>query len=97
MATYIMLFRYTKQGIQNVKESPNRVDAAREAFRAFGVELKEFYSVMGQYDTVCIVEAPNQETMAKASLALGSLGNVCSETLRAFTEDEFRQIVADLP
>lgn len=97
MATYIVLFRFTEQGIQNVKESPDRVDAAKQIFRSMGAEVKEFYSVMGRYDTVCIVEAPNDETIAKATLAVGSLGNVHTETLRAFTEDEYRKIITDLP
>jgi len=97
MATYIMLFRFTRQGIQNIKESPARVEAAKQAFQAMGAKVKEFYSVMGRYDTVFILEAPNDETVAKAALAIGSLGNVRTETLRAFTEDEYKKIVAGLP
>ena len=97
MATYIILFNYTPQGIHDVKESPRRIDAARKSFQDMGVELKSFYSVMGRYDTVIIAEAPDDETMAKAVLAISALGNVRSETLRAFPEDEFRKIIADLP
>jgi len=97
MATYIMLIQLTEQGIRNVKDSPQRVTAAKEIFRKVGAEIKEFYLVMGRYDTVCIVEAPDTETMARAALALGSLGNVRTETLRAFTEEDFRRIIAALP
>ena len=97
MVTYIILFRFTQQGIKNIKESPDRVDAAKQTFRAMGAEVKEFYSVMGKYDTVLVVEAPDDETIAKLTLAIGSLGNVRTETLRAFTEDEYRKIIADLP
>lgn len=97
MATYIILFRFTQQGIKNIKESPDRVDAAKQTFRAMGAEVKEFYSVMGKYDTVLVVEAPDDETIAKLTLAIGSLGNVRTETLRAFTEDEYRKIIVDLP
>jgi len=97
MATYIILLRFTQQGIKNIKESPDRVDAAKQTFRAMGAEVKEFYSVMGKYDTVFVVEAPDDETIAKLTLAIGSLGNVRTETLRAFTEDEYRKIIADLP
>ena len=97
MATYIILLRLTQQGIKNIKESPDRVDAAKQTFRAMGAEVKEFYSVMGKYDTVLVVEAPDDETIAKLTLAIGSLGNVRTETLRAFTEDEYRKIIADLP
>ncbi len=97
MATYIILLRFTQRGIKNIKESPDRVDAAKQTFRAMGAEVKEFYSVMGKYDTVLVVEAPDDETIAKLTLAIGSLGNVRTETLRAFTEDEYRKIIADLP
>jgi len=57
---------------------------------------KDFYRVMGQYDAVCISEAPDDETAAKLILAVGSKGNVRSETLRAFTEEEYRKIVGAL-
>lgn len=97
MATYINLVRFTQQGIQKIKESPTRLEAAKQAFRAVGAEMKEFYLVMGRYDIVLIVEAPDDRTMAKATLAVGSLGNVRTETLRAFTEDEYRKVIADLP
>ncbi len=97
MATYIMLFNFTQQGIQNIKKGPARVEAAKQAFRDLGAEVKEFYLVMGRYDTVFIVEAPDDETIARAALTVGSLGNVRTETLRAYTEDEFKKIVAALP
>ena len=97
MATYISLLRYTQQGIEKVKDSPSRLDTAKQVFRSMGAEIKSCYLVTGQYDLVTIAEAPNEETMAKIMLALGSKGNVRSETFRAFTEDEFRKIVASLP
>jgi len=97
MATYITLLRYTQQGITTVKQAPGRIDAARQGYRALGAELKALYLVLGRYDFVALVEAPDDATAAKAALALGSKGNVSSETLRAFTEDEFRKIVAELP
>ena len=76
---------------------PARVETARKTYEQLGAKVKDFYCVMGQYDAVLIAEAPDDETMAKIQLALGSLGNVRSETLRAFTEDEYRRIVAALP
>lgn len=97
MATYFTLLRYTNQGITSVKEGPKRIEAARKAYRALGAELKAVYLVMGRYDFICLVEAPDDATVAKASLALGSKGNVSSETLRAFPEDEFQSMVAGLP
>ncbi len=97
MSTYITLIRYTQQGIQNIKDSPARLDAAKKAFQAMGAELRQWYLVMGQYDAVVISEAPNDETVAKLALAIGSQGSVRTESLRAFTEDEYRKIIAALP
>ena len=97
MATYISLLHYTQQGAQNIKESPARLDAAKKTFRAMGAELKQWYLVMGQYDAVVVSEAPDDETAAKLALAIGSLGSIRTETLRAFTEDEYRKLIAALP
>jgi uncharacterized protein with GYD domain len=97
MATYISLLRYTHQGITALKQAPGRIDAARKAYKALGADLKSLYLVMGRYDIVAIVDAPDDTVAAKAALALGSKGNVSSETLRAFSEEEFRKIIAELP
>jgi uncharacterized protein with GYD domain len=96
MATYISLLRYTDQGIRSIKDSANRLDAAKKAFQAAGGELKQFYLAMGKYDLVIIAEAPEDETVARITLALGSLGNVRTETMRVFPEGEFRKIIASL-
>ena len=97
MPTYIMLVRYTQQGIEKIKEGPSRLDASKKAFEAMGAKVKDFYLVMGQYDVVVVVEAPDDETMSKLALSVGSKGATRTETLRAYTENEFRKIVAALP
>ncbi len=97
MAAYIILVRYTDPGIRNIKDSPKRLDAAKAAFKAAGAELKQWYLAMGRYDAVVIAEAPDDETAAKLSMAVGALGNVRTETLRVFTEDEYRKLIAALP
>ncbi|MEX0787689.1 MAG: GYD domain-containing protein [Anaerolineales bacterium] len=97
MARYMMLFRYTAQGINRIKESPARIEAGRKAFRDHGAEMKEWYLALGQYDGVVIAEAPDDETMAKIALWIGSQGNVSTETLRLFSEAEFKKVVAGLP
>jgi uncharacterized protein with GYD domain len=97
MPTYIALLKWTPQGLQNVKQSPSRLDAARKAFQAVGVTMKSFFMVTGQYDMIAVVEAPDDAALAKALLATTSMGSITSETCRAFTEDEYRQIVAGLP
>jgi uncharacterized protein with GYD domain len=97
MATYISLLRFTQQGIENIKESPARLDKAKELFQSMGAELKEFYLVTGQYDAVVVTEGPDDETATKLVLIVGSMGAVRTETLRAFPEDEYREIIAALP
>ncbi len=97
MATYISLLRYTQQGVEAMKESPARLDAAKEVFREMGAELKEFYMAMGQYDAVVISEAPDPETVAKLVLMIGGQGAIRTETLRVFPENEYREIIAALP
>ena len=97
MATYIMLVKYTPKGIESIKQSPARLDAAKKVFKAIGAEIKEFYLAMGQYDLIIVVEAPNDETLARCALDLASKGNVSTQTLRAFKEEEYRKIIAALP
>jgi uncharacterized protein with GYD domain len=96
MPTYITLMRWTSQGAKSVKESPARLDAARKAFKAAGVTLKDFYMVTGRYDMVIISEAPDDVALAKATLSVASHGNVQTETLRAVTEKEYRGIIGSL-
>jgi len=97
MPTYITLIKFTSQGITSIKEGPARLDAGKDQLKVFGSELKAFYLTMGRYDVVAISEAPDDAAAAKVALAIGSAGNVSTETLRAFTEEEYREIVAALP
>ncbi len=97
MPTFITFANWTDQGIRNVKESPARAEAAKELLRSLGGEVKQFYLLTGRYDIVVISEAPDGDVLVKFALAIGSLGNVRTETVRAFPEDEFQRIVADLP
>ena len=97
MATYIMLHHFTQKGIENVKQSPARLDAVKKAFKTMGADLTQFYLVAGRYDVVTVVEAPDDETAAKCALDLASKGAVTTETLGAFTEDEYRKIIAAMP
>lgn len=93
MPTYIALLNWTGEGIQQVKESPKRLDDGRKAFKKLGVKLKDTYLTMGRYDLVCILEAPDDETFAKAVLTLGAKGATRSETLKAFSEADYRKII----
>jgi uncharacterized protein with GYD domain len=97
MPTYVSLLRYTEEGIKKIKESPTRLEAAKQSVRAMGGELKAFYLVMGQYDAVVISEAPDDEAASRFALATGARGYVRTETMRAYTEDEYRRLIAALP
>jgi uncharacterized protein with GYD domain len=97
MPTYIALLKWTPQGLQDVKQSPSRLDAARRSFEAAGVKMKDFYMVTGRYDMIAICEASDEGTVARALLSVTSKGGITSETCRAFTEQEYRQIISGLP
>jgi uncharacterized protein with GYD domain len=98
MPSYILFFSFTQLGIEKIKESPARIEAARKTIAAMGGKVTAFYAIMGgEYDTLFVVEAPNDETIAKMALAIGSLGKVRTVTHRVFTEEEFGKIVSALP
>ncbi len=97
MATYISLLKFTQQGIKNIKQGPERLDAAKQAFKAAGAEIKDFYLTMGQYDAIVVSEAPDDETTAKIALSIGAQGNVQTETFRAFSESEYKKIISTMP
>ncbi len=92
MATYIALINFTDQGIRNIKDSPKRFDAATKLAKSMGVKLKQGFYTMGQYDMVIIAEG-TEEAAAAWLFKIGSLGNVKSSTLRAFSVDETRKIM----
>ena len=96
MPSYITLLNWTEQGMGKIKASSKRLDDGREAFKKLGCELRDVYLTMGPYDLVCVIEAPDSETAARAILSLGAEGNVRTLTLPAFTEDEYRRIIGSL-
>jgi len=97
MAKFISLVKYTSKGIENIKESPNRLDAVKQLSKSMGASVEAFYLTMGSYDIVLIMDAPNSETAAKLILAVTSGGAVSTETLTAFSEEEYRKIISELP
>ncbi|MGD0601707.1 MAG: GYD domain-containing protein [Terriglobales bacterium] len=96
MGHYITLIRYTQQGAAKIKESPTRLDAAKKAAEAVGGKIHAWYLTMGKYDAVIVSEFPNDEASAKFMLSTGSLGNITTQTMKAFTEAEYRKIVGSL-
>ena len=97
MPTYVGLYKLTNQGIKNAKDAPGRVEDAIKGAEAMGGKVIGVYAVMGEYDYVTIGEFPSDEVAMAFSLALGSRGNVRTTTLKAFTKEEFAQIVKKVP
>ena len=96
MPTYIMLANWTDQGAQRVKDSPRRLDTAKKALADMGGEFKAFYMTMGKYDLIGVYEAPDDAVAARFTLLLGMLGSVRTDTLKAFPEAAYREIITSL-
>jgi uncharacterized protein with GYD domain len=97
MAKYIILANWTDQGIRNIKDSAKRLDASLALAEEQGCVYERFFMTMGGFDMVSVVDAPDDETLAKHILAVGSGGNLRTITLKAFSEELYRSIVAELP
>src|SRR5437899_12846332 len=93
MDTYIALLQYTDKGISNVKDTAQRAAAAKDAAAKMGVKFNELFWTLGHYDLAILAEAPDDETMTAVMLKLGSLGNVKSQTIRAFRSKEMEAIL----
>ncbi len=96
MATYVALIQFTEQGIRNIKDTVKRADAAAAEAEKMDIKIVEEFWTMGAYDAVVVLEAPDDETISAFMLKIASLGNVTSQTLRAFRRNEMEQILAKL-
>ncbi len=96
MATYIVLINFTDQGIRNVKQSPERAKAAIASAEKLGIKVKDLYWTLGAHDVVAVTDAPNDEAVTAWALETGSLGNVRTQTLRAYSADEMSKILAKI-
>jgi uncharacterized protein with GYD domain len=94
MPHFVTLMNWTDQGVKTFRNTVDRAESARQALAAQGVTLTDIYWTIGQFDLVCILEARDIETVAAATLALGSAGNLRTTSMRAFTPEEMRQVVA---
>lgn len=96
MAMYVSLLQFTDQGVRNVKDTSKRSEAATAEAEKMGVKIINLFWTMGAYDLVILLDAPNDETVSAFSLKLGSLGNVKSQTMRAFRVEEMESILAKI-
>jgi uncharacterized protein with GYD domain len=97
MATYVVLSKFTDQGIRTVKNTTQRAAQVAELAKTFGCEMTSIYWTLGDYDCVSTVTAPDDQSLCAFGLAIGAAGNVRTQTLRAFTKDEMGAILAKLP
>ena len=96
MNTYIMLASWTDQGLRNLKDSPSRLEAAKQAIKTLGGEFYSFHMTSGAHDMVVIYAAPSDDVSARFTLALAQGGNIRTQTLKAFSETEYRDIIGAL-
>ena len=97
MSMYVVLGNFTQDGIQKIKDSPNRLEAARKQLKSLGGSIKDFYYSMGRFDFVVICEAPSDEVMTKFLLMVAAVGAVRTETLSAIPADKGAELFKELP
>src|SRR5438045_4492011 len=97
MPMYISLVQFTDKGIQAAKETTQRMTDWAAKVKPMGVSIKDMYWTLGHYDQVCVFEAPDDETAASVLLAADILGNIRTQTMRAFTSSEMETILAKAP
>jgi uncharacterized protein with GYD domain len=96
MVTYVVLAKFTDQGAKTAKDSPKRAEAFKQMAKTFGVTVKDIFWTQGRYDIVTVVEAPDELSATALNLSLSALGNIRTESLRAFSSAEMMNIVAKI-
>ncbi len=97
MVTYIGLLNFTEKGRQGIKDTTKRAVAAKEMAKKLGVNMRDIYWTMGEYDAVCVLEADNEQALAAFNLATAAMGNLRSNSLRAYSASEMDQLLSKLP
>ena len=96
MATYVVLANFTDQGIRTIKSTVQRAGQVAEMARTFGCEMKDVFWTLGAFDVITIIEAPDEQSLTAFGFALGSAGNILTQTLRAFRKDEVGAIIGKM-
>lgn len=96
MSSYLVLIQFTEQGIRTVEESPKRAAGAMAAAKKMGIKVREMLWTLGAYDGAVLLDAPDDETMTAWALSVGKLGNIKTQTLRAFGAKEFPAVLGKL-
>ena len=96
MATYVVLGKFTDQGIRGVKETTNRAEAFKGMAKKAGATVRELYWTLGRYDLITIVDAPDDETFAALLVSAGALGNIQTQSMRAFSAAEMGKVLGKM-
>ena len=96
MATYIVLVQFTDQGVRNIKQTTERAKALSAAAAKLGIKVRDTYWTMGAYDAVLVADAPDDEAIMALALSVGALGNIRTQTLRAYSAEELSKIIAKM-
>ena len=96
MPSYVLLARWTDQGVRTISELPKRLDAAKRSLQDMGGQFRQVLMTLGEFDLVAIYEAPDDAVAARFVLMLGKSGNVRTTSMKAFPEEAFRQIVQSI-
>jgi uncharacterized protein with GYD domain len=97
MPRYIVLIDWTEQGVRGFKDTVERYDSAASAIEPLGVRFTDIYWTLGGHDIVALADAPDDESLAAGLLTVAGAGNIRTTTLRAFTRDEMKEVVAKAP
>ena len=97
MATYVVLVNFTDQGVRYIRQTTERAKGLINAAANLGIKIKDIYWTMGAYDAVFTADAPDDETITAFAVSMGALGNIRTQTMRAFSADEMNKILAKLP
>jgi uncharacterized protein with GYD domain len=97
MATYVVLVNFTDQGVRYIRQTTERAKGLINAAANLGIKIKDIYWTMGTYDAVFTAEAPDDETITAFAGSMGALGNIRTQTMRAFSAEEMNKILAKLP
>lgn len=94
MITYIGLLTFTDKGLSAIKDTTKRAAAAKAAAKKSGVNMRDVFWTLGEYDVICVLEAEDEAALAAFSIATAHQGNVRTRTLRAFSAADMDKILA---
>ncbi|MBW2221808.1 MAG: GYD domain-containing protein [Deltaproteobacteria bacterium] len=96
MQTYVTLWKYTKDGLMDIKKTPKRFEFVKKVINSAGGKLLSIYGLVGEYDVVTVMEMPDEKAAAATILKICSTGRITSQTMIALSVDEFLKIAKEV-